>query len=316
MPLLTPSLCTLQEKNKGYAATANTVGQTAGYFVAFTGFLALQTYNICTLAQFLNFWAVVFLVTTLLVWFMKHEKPEKDDMVEGVVEVYQQLYCAPAAPALPFTAFPLGRSLQLRAAGKACCGRKQHLHPTAFRCVTTPSVAEMHFVWLTSPACDNTDIMKLPAIQKLVWLDLGGSFALRSHSNHSVLMCPGAAAAAAVLAGGGALHLQARVLGGTGRDWAEADGVRGAEGAHGVDHDSDHPGQHPAALSHRGLDRVRSIDHHHRPIALPGASTHRPGENAPDAARALHTYPACSRLLPLVVVLPAVVLLPLAIDLV
>eukprot|EP01050_Picozoa_sp_SAG11_P005111 SAG11_NODE_346_length_10432_cov_4.883770_11_plen_150_part_00 len=41
----------MQEKNKGYAATANTVGQTAGYFIAFTGFLALKANDFCTLAQ-------------------------------------------------------------------------------------------------------------------------------------------------------------------------------------------------------------------------------------------------------------------------
>jgi hypothetical protein len=50
--------------------------------------------SFCTLAQFLNFWAVVFIATTVLVLIFKKEAEDKD--IEGVVAVYQQMVCSNA----------------------------------------------------------------------------------------------------------------------------------------------------------------------------------------------------------------------------
>eukprot|EP01050_Picozoa_sp_SAG11_P005110 SAG11_NODE_346_length_10432_cov_4.883770_10_plen_84_part_00 len=41
--------------------------------------------------QFMNFWAAVFLVTTVMVWFFKTEEEETEE-IDGVAEVYGQMY--------------------------------------------------------------------------------------------------------------------------------------------------------------------------------------------------------------------------------
>eukprot|EP00820_Chromera_velia_P029094 Cvel_12118.t1-p1 / transcript=Cvel_12118.t1 / gene=Cvel_12118 / organism=Chromera_velia_CCMP2878 / gene_product=Acetyl-coenzyme A transporter 1, putative / transcript_product=Acetyl-coenzyme A transporter 1, putative / location=Cvel_scaffold781:648-2839(-) / protein_length=351 / sequence_SO=supercontig / SO=protein_coding / is_pseudo=false len=80
----------LSQKNRGYASTCNTFGQTLGYFVSYVGFLALNSPEVCNkylrrkedardsglvdLPSFLLFWAFVFLVVTLAVWAFKSEE--------------------------------------------------------------------------------------------------------------------------------------------------------------------------------------------------------------------------------------------------
>ena len=54
-----------------YASTCNAVGQTFGYFVAFTGFLGLKMYGIMDLAQFMRLWGYLFLLTTVALWLFK-----------------------------------------------------------------------------------------------------------------------------------------------------------------------------------------------------------------------------------------------------
>eukprot|EP00112_Aurelia_sp_Birch-Aquarium-sp1_P007554 Seg1823.8 transcript_id=Seg1823.8/GoldUCD/mRNA.D3Y31 product="Acetyl-coenzyme A transporter 1" protein_id=Seg1823.8/GoldUCD/D3Y31 len=97
------ALTMLSKHNRGYASTCNSVGQTAGYFIGNVVFLALNspdfsnaylrskpsTVGAVTLAQFLWFWGLVFLVTTTLVLIFKKEKQvehEDDDL--DVFETY------------------------------------------------------------------------------------------------------------------------------------------------------------------------------------------------------------------------------------
>jgi PAT family acetyl-CoA transporter-like MFS transporter 1 len=83
----------LKPHNRSHASTTNAVGQSFGYFVAFTGFLALKTYDFCSLGQFMGFWAVVFLVTTVAVWLGKRETATPpEEQSESVLAVYVQMY--------------------------------------------------------------------------------------------------------------------------------------------------------------------------------------------------------------------------------
>uniref|UniRef100_A0A6V3DJ58 Acetyl-coenzyme A transporter 1 n=1 Tax=Heterosigma akashiwo TaxID=2829 RepID=A0A6V3DJ58_HETAK len=109
------ALTMLSEENVGYASTCNTIGQTIGYFVAHVGFLALQDAGVCnkylrsvpsetgmvTLASFMNFWAIVFIVTTLYVWFFKAEKEEVGgEETDGLVETYKKAWQCIRLPAV------------------------------------------------------------------------------------------------------------------------------------------------------------------------------------------------------------------------
>ncbi|KAG5175568.1 acetyl-coenzyme A transporter 1-domain-containing protein [Tribonema minus] len=96
------ALTMLSRENVGYASTCNSLGQTLGFFLAHVGFLALNDPGVCnryfrapgaasdvgivTLPSFLVFWAIVFLATTLYVWFCRKERHD-----ESEVETYRQL---------------------------------------------------------------------------------------------------------------------------------------------------------------------------------------------------------------------------------
>ncbi|KAL4220930.1 hypothetical protein ACF0H5_019196 [Mactra antiquata] len=101
------ALTMLQRRNVGWASTCNSVGQTAGYFLGYVLFLALESADFCnkylrsvpqdvgmiTLASFLYFWGIVFFVTTTLVWIFKSEKVDPEvDPEQSIVETYKQLY--------------------------------------------------------------------------------------------------------------------------------------------------------------------------------------------------------------------------------
>ena len=62
------ALTLLSKRNVGLARTANAVGQTVGYFAAFTGFLALSEHGLATLPGFMRFWGVAFLLSAVAVW--------------------------------------------------------------------------------------------------------------------------------------------------------------------------------------------------------------------------------------------------------
>lgn len=78
----------LSEKNVGLGSTVNAAGQTAGYFISFTGFLVLNSYGFIGLGGFLQFWGVVFLLSAVCVLATK-EKPSPDTL--NVPEAYMQV---------------------------------------------------------------------------------------------------------------------------------------------------------------------------------------------------------------------------------
>ncbi|XP_055689300.1 acetyl-coenzyme A transporter 1 [Lutzomyia longipalpis] len=81
------ALTMLKRCNVGHASTCNSVGQTAGYFLGYVVFMALESTEFCntylrwepapegfvTLPGFLWFWGIVFLVTTTMVAIFKRE---------------------------------------------------------------------------------------------------------------------------------------------------------------------------------------------------------------------------------------------------
>ena len=70
------ALTMLSKPNVGYAGTCNSVGQTAGYFLAFSGFFGLAKLGVCSLESFMQVWAHLFVIVTGLVAI---GKPEVDD---------------------------------------------------------------------------------------------------------------------------------------------------------------------------------------------------------------------------------------------
>ncbi|XP_049581436.1 acetyl-coenzyme A transporter 1 [Syngnathus scovelli] len=114
------ALTMLSRENVGYASTCNSVGQTAGYFLGNVLFLALESADFCnkylrtepkeigivTLADFLFFWGVVFLLSTTLVAILKSEnEPSKDrgkdpEETQGVFQTYKLLFTIVKMPAV------------------------------------------------------------------------------------------------------------------------------------------------------------------------------------------------------------------------
>lgn len=86
------ALTMLKRCNVGHASTCNSVGQTAGFFLGYVAFIALESAEFCnkylrvvpdtnglvTLPGFLWFWGLSFLLTTTLIAIMKREKQEFD----------------------------------------------------------------------------------------------------------------------------------------------------------------------------------------------------------------------------------------------
>jgi len=107
------ALTMLSKENVGFASTCNSIGQTAGYFIAFTVFMALESADFCNkylrltpsdtgivdLAGFLYFWGILFLVVTTLVGLLKHERQENVNQ-NGVYVAYKQLYRITKLPAI------------------------------------------------------------------------------------------------------------------------------------------------------------------------------------------------------------------------
>lgn len=105
------ALTMLKKKNVAHASTCNSVGQTAGYFLGYVVFMALESTEFCNkyifsepqteglvnLSGFLKFWGFTFLITTTLVAFLKREQEEKPDQSGesheyGVMESYSILW--------------------------------------------------------------------------------------------------------------------------------------------------------------------------------------------------------------------------------
>ena len=100
------ALTILSRENVGHASTCNSVGQTAGYFLGYTVFLALESKEFCNtylrwepqergvvdLPRFLFFWGVVFIVVTTLVWMLKKESYQKRVEANGsIISAYVEL---------------------------------------------------------------------------------------------------------------------------------------------------------------------------------------------------------------------------------
>jgi len=107
------ALTMLSKENVGFASTCNSIGQTAGYFIAFTVFMALESADFCNkylrftpsdtgivdLAGFLYFWGILFLVVTTLVGLLKHERQENVSQ-NGVFVAYKQLFWITKLPSI------------------------------------------------------------------------------------------------------------------------------------------------------------------------------------------------------------------------
>ena len=84
------ALTMLSRENVGYASTCNSVGQTTGFFLGYSIFLALESKEFCNtylrvepqetgmveLSSFLFFWGLIFVTVTSAVWLFKSEKRE------------------------------------------------------------------------------------------------------------------------------------------------------------------------------------------------------------------------------------------------
>ena len=97
----------LSRKNVGHASTCNSVGQTAGYFLGYSVFLALESKEFCNtylrsepgddgivdMSHFFFFWGIVFTIVTTLIWLFKKEKMENlpSAIRQDVFSAYKQL---------------------------------------------------------------------------------------------------------------------------------------------------------------------------------------------------------------------------------
>ncbi|KAF7992891.1 hypothetical protein HCN44_005235 [Aphidius gifuensis] len=119
------ALTMLKRKNVGYASTCNSVGQTAGYFLGYVLFIALESPEFCngylrstssdegivTLPGFLYFWGWIFICCTTFVAIFKHEKAEQNnqtnDLFEDIKQSYKLLWCTMKLPTIKTTALIL-----------------------------------------------------------------------------------------------------------------------------------------------------------------------------------------------------------------
>nr|XP_008197242.1 PREDICTED: acetyl-coenzyme A transporter 1 [Tribolium castaneum]XP_971594.2 PREDICTED: acetyl-coenzyme A transporter 1 [Tribolium castaneum] len=93
------ALTMLKKQNVGHASTCNSVGQTAGFFLSYVVFMALESPSFCnmylraeprdtgivTLQGFLYFWGWVFILSTTLVAVFKKESEARGGQNEVVV---------------------------------------------------------------------------------------------------------------------------------------------------------------------------------------------------------------------------------------
>ncbi|CAG9773849.1 unnamed protein product [Ceutorhynchus assimilis] len=94
------ALTMLKKCNVGHASTCNSVGQSAGFFLSYVVFMALESPSFCnsylrsvpqdvgivTLPSFLFFWGVVFVISTTVVGLVKKEIEPHDPEHEVVIE--------------------------------------------------------------------------------------------------------------------------------------------------------------------------------------------------------------------------------------
>lgn len=102
------ALTMLKRENVGFASTCNSVGQTAGYFLGYVFYMALESYGVLSLKDFLNFWAVIFIIATTFVAIFKtendaleHHEDDEEDL--GLIGTYQMLWKIVFLPLMPMT---------------------------------------------------------------------------------------------------------------------------------------------------------------------------------------------------------------------
>jgi len=91
------ALTMLSAKNVGLASTCNAIGQMAGFFISFTGFLVLNSYGL-DLGAFISFWGYVFLASSLFVYMTKEKECGAHDL--SVKEAYAQAMSILKLPAV------------------------------------------------------------------------------------------------------------------------------------------------------------------------------------------------------------------------
>jgi len=93
-------LTLLRKENVGYAATANAVGQSAGFAMALLGYMSLSSYDLVDLAGFMLFWGVLFFLSVFIV-LLKHEAPvAPDEEIEDIKAAYLAMYKIIRLPAV------------------------------------------------------------------------------------------------------------------------------------------------------------------------------------------------------------------------
>jgi len=87
------ALTMLRPENVGWAATCNAAGQTLGYAFGFTGYMMLEQLKVVTLASFMFYMGVFFLVATVLIALFKTEAPvPKGEEPEDIATSYRQMF--------------------------------------------------------------------------------------------------------------------------------------------------------------------------------------------------------------------------------
>lgn len=112
------ALTILSPRNKELGATCNGIGQSLGYFLAYTGFLAFNSAEFCnsylraaadaaptgyiSLGGFMVFWAYVFMASTLWVAVAKGDEhtPLVGDMTSILTTAYREMYVVLRLPAI------------------------------------------------------------------------------------------------------------------------------------------------------------------------------------------------------------------------
>ena len=96
------ALTALSPRNRELAATCNAIGQSAGYLLAYAGFLFLSSRGLCNIGGFMAFWGWAFLASTLAV-LAARGKDEHDVPQGGVRQMrttYLETRCVLQLPAV------------------------------------------------------------------------------------------------------------------------------------------------------------------------------------------------------------------------
>ncbi|XP_035734293.1 acetyl-coenzyme A transporter 1-like [Vespa mandarinia] len=115
------ALTMLKRCNVAYASTCNSVGQTAGYFIGYVLFMALESAEFCngylrsvpsnegilTLPGFLYFWGWIFIITTTFIALLKGENKEKvgkdEELNTNIRHAYKLLWDIVKLPSIKTT---------------------------------------------------------------------------------------------------------------------------------------------------------------------------------------------------------------------